>query len=136
MPIARRTSLGKFFSGYLDSYLMRTEGHDEVMAVDWVLGACFAVRRDGVGFVEKKLFDDRFFMYFEDVDLCRRIEQAGKKVVYLPDSVVTHDHVRASASKPWYVALFSDRIAREHIKSWLKYFRKWRGMGREETKEV
>jgi len=126
MPFARRTSLGKFFSAYLDQYLMKDQEHDRTMAVDWVLGACLMVRRNGVAFIEPNLFDERFFMYFEDTDLCRRIWQQGGQVVYLPTAVVTHYHVRASAQKPWYVAVISDMIAREHIKSWLKYFWKWR----------
>ncbi len=127
MPFARRTSLGKFFSAYLDEYLMKDQEHDSTMAVDWVLGACFMVRRGGVGFEHGRLFDERYFMYFEDTDLGRRIKRAGQKVIYYPEAIVIHDHIRASAQKPWYRAVISDKIAREHIKSWLKYFWKWKG---------
>lgn len=130
MPFARRTSLGKFFSGYLDEYLMKDQGHDHEISVDWVLGACMMVERNGAGFKDNRLFDERFFMYFEDTDLCRRIKDNGKEIIYHPSAVVTHDHVRASAQKPWYQAVVSDRIAREHIKSWLKYFWKWRNIAR------
>jgi GT2 family glycosyltransferase len=57
-------------------------------AVDWVPGAYSIVRRDlleRVGY-----FDERFFLYYEEVDLCRRIKAAGYEVWYWPDLVVVH----------------------------------------------
>lgn len=56
--------------------------------VDWVSGACMVVRRrvlDKIG-----PLDERFFMYFEDADLCRRVREAGYEVCYLPEVEVTH----------------------------------------------
>ncbi len=64
-------------------------------------------------------------MYFEDVDLCRRAYELGKKVIYFPLAQVTHDHMRDSARLPWYRAILKDKLAKEHIKSWWKYFKKW-----------
>jgi len=124
LPILRRTALGNFFPNFGESYLMKKDSHTEIRAVDWLLGACLLVRR-GELFENDKLFDERFFMYFEDVDLCRRAQTIGKKVVYNPTSVVIHDHMRDSARLPWYRAIFFDRIAQEHLKSWWKYFKKW-----------
>lgn len=49
------------------------------MEVDWVSGACFLVRRKD--FFKLKGFDPRFFMYFEDRDLCLRMRKAGFKIV-------------------------------------------------------
>jgi GT2 family glycosyltransferase len=43
------------------------------------------------------LFDERFFLYFEDVDLCLRLHRAGWKVIYNPAAVMTHQHRRDSA---------------------------------------
>jgi GT2 family glycosyltransferase len=62
----------------------------------WVSGACFAIRAD----VWRRLegFDTRFFMYCEDVDLCLRTRQAGLRVVYSPQSRVTHFE---GAGKSW-----------------------------------
>ncbi len=57
-------------------------------SVDWVSGACLLVRRaafDAVGG-----FDERFFMFAEDMDLCWRVRQAGWSVVAAADAVVTH----------------------------------------------
>jgi len=124
LPILRRTVIGRMFPFIIEKYLMQKEDHTEIKSVDWVLGACLLLRRDEL-FKDNQLFDERFFMYFEDVDLCRRAQLEGKKVIYNPEAVVIHDHMRDSARLPWYRALFSDKIAREHLKSWWKYFKKW-----------
>ncbi len=60
----------------------------EAAPVDWVMGACLAVRRE----VGERLgwFDARFYMYFEETDLCRRIREAGYKVYYVPRAEVVH----------------------------------------------
>jgi N-acetylglucosaminyl-diphospho-decaprenol L-rhamnosyltransferase len=66
--------------------------------VDWVSGACMVVRRrtlDEVG-----LLDERFFMYFEDADLCRRVREAGWSVYYLPQIEVTHRAGSSTRSRP------------------------------------
>ncbi len=66
--------------------------------VDWVSGACMAIRRealDGIG-----PLDERFFMYFEDADLCRRARDAGWSVYYLPQVEVLHLTGASSRSKP------------------------------------
>jgi len=120
-PILRRTFLGDYFKTSRDGFMMTDFDHDEIREVDWLMGSCLLVRRadwDG--------FDERFFMYFEDIDLGRRVRAIGKKVVYNPQAVVIHDHQRQSARWPWYIAPFRDPLAREHIKSWLKYLWKWR----------
>lgn len=56
--------------------------------VDWVSGACLAVRRSVVD--EIGALDERFFMYFEDADLCRRSREAGWPIYYLPHVEVLH----------------------------------------------
>lgn len=121
IPLLRRTFIGRFFPSRLNHYLMKSETHSEIKEADWLLGACFMVRRP-----LDNLFDERYFMYFEDVDLCREIKGQGLKVIYFPLVQVIHDHVRASAKKPWHQALISDPIARTHLKSAFKYFYKWR----------
>lgn len=124
IPILRRTGIGKFFPKQLDSYLMADVDHSQVQTVDWVMGACFLVRRLDL-YSDGRLFDERYFMYFEDVDLCRQIKQRGQTVVYYPKAVAVHNHMRQSARYPWYLSLFKDRIARVHLESAFKYFAKW-----------
>lgn len=56
--------------------------------VDWVEGACLAVRRDAFDSVAG--FDRGYFMYCEELDLCRRLCDGGWSVAYVPGAVVTH----------------------------------------------
>ncbi|NTW22057.1 glycosyltransferase family 2 protein [Candidatus Falkowbacteria bacterium] len=124
LPLVRRTFLGGFAKDYLDYYLLKNLDLKKPQAVDWIMGSCLLIRRkvlDQVG-----LFDERFFMYFEDTDLCRRINLAGFKVVYLPSARVVHHHSRASAKKHWLVALFANKMSRVHLCSLLKYSLKWK----------
>jgi GT2 family glycosyltransferase len=77
-------------------YLLSDWDHAETRDVDWVSGACLATRRDvldGVG-----LLDERFFLFNEDVDLCKRIRDGGWRVVYLPEARVVH-HIGASRER-------------------------------------
>jgi N-acetylglucosaminyl-diphospho-decaprenol L-rhamnosyltransferase len=67
-------------------------------AVDWVSGACMVVRRRALE--EVGTLDERFFMYFEDADLCRRVREAGWFVYYLPDIEVTHQAGGSTRSRP------------------------------------
>lgn len=124
LPLFRRTAFGRYFPSFSNRYLMKQEDYSSVKEVDWLLGACLLVRRDEL-FINNKLFDERFFMYFEDVDLGKRARLFKKKTVYLPRAEVIHDHMRSSARLPWYKAIFFDKLAREHLKSWYRYFRKW-----------
>jgi GT2 family glycosyltransferase len=56
--------------------------------VDWLSGACLLARRQALK--ETGPFDERYFMYFEDTDLCRRIWRAGWQVVFWPNAEVLH----------------------------------------------
>ena len=66
--------------------------------VDWVSGACMVLRRRAVEQVGA--FDERFFMYFEDADLCRRAREAGWSVFYLPHVEVIHEAGGSSRNRP------------------------------------
>ena len=66
--------------------------------VDWVSGACMIVRREALESVSP--LDERFFLYFEDADLCRRAREAGWSVFYLPGVGVLHQTGGSSRSKP------------------------------------
>ncbi len=62
--------------------------------VDWLNGACLMVRRDVIEQVGA--FDEGFFMYSEELDLCKRAKAAGWRVVYVPDAVVVHHEGKSS----------------------------------------
>ncbi|QQS15691.1 MAG: glycosyltransferase family 2 protein [Candidatus Moraniibacteriota bacterium] len=123
-PILRRTILGRFAPHHLGRYLMTDFDHQQTRDVDWMMGSCLLIRADLYHCIGG--FDERFFMYFEDIDLCRRAWREGLRVVYCPDAIVVHDHARGSARSRWFIAPFTSRLAREHIRSWIKYAVKWR----------
>lgn len=56
--------------------------------VDWVTGACFVVRRDAIE--RAGMFDETFFLYFEEIDLCRRVRAAGYSVHFIAEATVCH----------------------------------------------
>jgi GT2 family glycosyltransferase len=62
-------------------------GHASVV-VDWVSGACMLARREALSKV--KNFDERYFLYWEDADLCRRLRAAGFHVRYVPGATAIH----------------------------------------------
>ena len=72
---------------YLQADKSTTTG-TEPLASGWLSGACLLVRR--AAFEQVGGFDDRFFMYFEDVDLGERLGNAGWKVLYVPSASVHH----------------------------------------------
>ncbi|HVQ15908.1 MAG TPA: glycosyltransferase family 2 protein [Vicinamibacterales bacterium] len=64
------------------------------VVVDWLSGACLLVRRDA--FLAAGGFDERFFMYWEDADLCRRLRGRGYTVRYVPAAMAVHKVGRSS----------------------------------------
>jgi len=119
-PVAaafRNTWLGRMFPNnrYLREYLMTDFEHDAPREVDWVSGAALFIRREVIDSIG--LLDDEYFMYCEDVDYCKRAWNAGWKVMYLPDAVITHAIGRSSDQAP------NRMIARFHL-SMLRYYTK------------
>lgn len=81
--------LGWWWPGnpFTRSYRQESGGPVEGVA-GWLSGACLLVRREA--FDEVGGFDPGYFMYFEDLDLCRRLADAGWQSVYVPSAVVAH----------------------------------------------
>jgi len=124
--IYRRTWLGKTRRGNKDvaRLLMKDFDHRSTRDVDWLMGACLLVRAKAVR--EVGGMDERFFLYFEDVDWCRRFWEAGWRITYVPAAQFSHYHQRSSEQRGVW-RLFTNWILREHIKSAFKYFWKHRG---------
>lgn len=120
--LCRRTFLGKTFLGRktLNKFLMKDFDHKSARSVPWIMGAAMMISQEAIEKVG--LIDERFFMYFEDIDWCRRCWEAGYKVVYYPEAEIYHYHGQGSAKKKWFVAPFVNKYARIHIKSALIYF--------------
>jgi GT2 family glycosyltransferase len=103
------------------------EGMDKSspVIVDWVSG-CFAIVKHQF-FVDVGGFDERYFMYFEDVDLCRKARQYSKCVVFDPRVSVTHRAAHQSARvKGIFRSILINPLARYHMISWIKYCYKWK----------
>ena len=97
-----------------DEYTLRGQTIEEPMSVQFATG-CFMLARTKLLY-RLEGFDERFFLYHEDSDLSRRALRLGQ-IVYHPDMCVTHLWKRSS---------HTDRRARgEHIRSTLRFFRKW-----------
>jgi N-acetylglucosaminyl-diphospho-decaprenol L-rhamnosyltransferase len=78
----------------LRRYYCRDLPEDEPQDVDWLTGACLLVRREAIEQVGG--LDERFFMYFEEVDWCWRMRRAGWRVRYQPAARVVHHSSRSA----------------------------------------
>jgi GT2 family glycosyltransferase len=87
---------------------------------DWVTGACLLVRRSDAEAVG--LFDERYFMYEEDVDFCAAIRARGRRILFTPRVEVVHLRGRSSASAP-----SATRAAyhRSHLAFYEKHHPQW-----------
>ncbi len=109
-----------------EAALMKDFNHNETRPVDWIMGSAMFVR--GIAMKQVGVFDERFWMYYEDSDWCRRMWEAGWPVYYVHDIVLQHLHGRGSAKVPGiFKALLKNKLARVHLMSWFKYMWKWRG---------
>jgi GT2 family glycosyltransferase len=93
---------------------------------DWVPGAFSIIRRDvleSVGY-----FDERFFLYYEEVDLCRRMKRAGFKIAYWPHLIVTHLGGESSKNvKRLSLSSSGTQLTLWRMRSQLLYYRKHHG---------
>jgi GT2 family glycosyltransferase len=78
----------------LQRYYVQDRSDDEVQDVDWLVGACLLVRCSAVR--EVGPLDERFFMYSEELDWCRRIRAVGWRVVYLPQAQAVHEYGKSA----------------------------------------
>jgi hypothetical protein len=90
--------------------------HAAPRGVDWVAGACMMVRRRALE--EVGPMDERYFMYFEDVDWCARMHRRGWQVWYVPEAERVHGYRRASAAG-------FGRMARTHAGSLIRFWEKY-----------
>ena len=83
--------------------------------MDWITGACIVTRREVL--VSAGLLDERYFLYWEDVDWCLRLRRHGWRVVVYPPVAITH---LGGAS--------TGRAAPGHYyRSLVRFYRKWYG---------
>ncbi|MFP4082409.1 MAG: glycosyltransferase family 2 protein [Candidatus Aminicenantes bacterium] len=97
-------------------YLMLDWGHSDTREVDQIMGSFMFTRARALRQVGG--FDERYWMYFEEVDLCLRMKKAGWKIVHYPDASAVHFLSKSSGQWP------ETRRILEFQKSLLKYFKK------------
>ena len=123
--LARRTFMGKLKWGrrIIDKFIIANWDKKTTKEIDWIQGSAIMIRKSAF----KKIgpLDERFFMYFEDADWCRRFWQNHYKVVYLPSAKMVHYYHRSSKKWGSILDLFLNKYARTHIISALKYFWKY-----------
>lgn len=120
LPAYNRTFLGRTPWGkrVLDRHHMRDVNHTEPHDAEVIYGAAMLIRRSAIKDIGA--FDERFFMYCEDWDLCRRAWKSGWRVVFVPHARFIHYHQRESLiNAPWEI--LTNRTARIHIASGVKY---------------
>lgn len=113
--IFRNTLLGRLFPNnpWSRSYLMQDFRHDQERAVDWLSGSALMVRREALE--QTGAWDEDYFMYCEDVDLCYRLKQAGWERYYVPHATITH---RIGGSSDWA----QGAMIRRHHASMLRFY--------------
>jgi GT2 family glycosyltransferase len=98
----------------------------EAAKVDWVPGAYAIVRTEAVDSIG--LFDPRFFLYYEEVDLCKRIKNAGYSIWYWPDIVIIHIGGESSRQvRSLQLSQTGAQLTLWRMRSMLLYYRKHHG---------
>lgn len=93
---------------------------DVTQAVDWLVGAALMIRREA--WQQVGPLDEGFFMYFEELDWCRRCRAAGWEIHYLPAAQITHHEGKSSEQ------VMAARTIRFQS-SKIRYYRKYYGLG-------
>jgi N-acetylglucosaminyl-diphospho-decaprenol L-rhamnosyltransferase len=92
--------------------------------VDWVIGAAMLIRREA--FDALRGWDERFFLYMEDADFCRRCWRAGWETWLLTEVTARHGHPRASSAAG--ATLMSSWARRRHVASLARFFSREPGL--------
>jgi hypothetical protein len=109
--------LGYVSDVFISDKYVRWQGQSE-RAIDWQSGCCLMVR----GELLKQLggFDEQFYYYYEDLDLCHRIWDAGFPILFTPDAVITHLGGQSTTGR-FPIAFALDKY-RNRYRYFYKYF--------------
>ncbi|MGH1363399.1 MAG: glycosyltransferase family 2 protein [Calditrichia bacterium] len=100
--------------------------HSSVKDVGWVVGAYFLIRRElveQIGFL-----DERYFMYFEEIDFCLQAQRAGWRVVFFPEAEVIHLGGQSSGATKKRMSSTGKQLLNFRIESEFRYYRKNYGL--------
>lgn len=98
----------------IERFELRQSGYNRTMDVPYLSGCFMLLRSEALRRVG--LFDERFFMYPEDIDLSRRLH-ANCRTVFYPEAAIVHEHRQGSYK--------SGRLLWVHMREMVKYFNKW-----------
>lgn len=104
----------KLFNHHISRFRLEHSGYEKVLDVPFLHG-CFMMMRVSA-LREVGIFDERFFLYLEDTDMCRRIHERYSTLFY-PKATIYHAHAAASRSNLKMLAV--------HTRNAVKYFNKW-----------
>jgi GT2 family glycosyltransferase len=107
-------SLKRLFQAKLDRYEMKHVDYNKTMQIPNLSGCFMFLRTEALAHLGT--FDERYFMYMEDTDLCRRIN-TYYQTIYYPVVSIVHGYSKASYK--------SMRLLRHHLTSSIRYFNKW-----------
>jgi hypothetical protein len=110
------------FKKRYEKYIMDDFNHESTQVVDLVTGAFMMMPR--AVWDRVRGFDERYFLFMEDFDLCKKVQEAGYKVLYYPEAEATHYHKRLSGGSAF--RLLFKKISWLHLSSAIKYHWKWR----------
>ena len=106
------------FPGVLDKYLRSDFDYSKSASVDSIRGGFFMIRKEAVKKIG--LLDEQYFLWFEEVDYCRRVKEAGGEIWYMPTAECID--LMGQSFKQVNLAV-KQKYFRD---SMLKYFKKWR----------
>lgn len=104
---------------------LRESGYNRIMNIPYLSGCFMFLRTEALKVTG--IFDERFFMYPEDIDLTRRIHQHFKTIFY-PEVAIVHHHAQSSYSSPKMLWI--------HIINMIRYFNKWGWIFDRERKRI
>jgi N-acetylglucosaminyl-diphospho-decaprenol L-rhamnosyltransferase len=104
------------------SYRRERDAAEERAIDGWLSGSCLLLRREA--FVAVGGFDQSYFMYFEDTDLCERLLLAGWQIVYVPTAQVTHEGGHSTETQRGRSAVM---LRAHHRSAYLYLARKYSG---------
>ena len=112
--LLRRFIPEKLYRKRKRKFQLEFTGYNKIMEIPYLSGCFMALQVDSL--VKVGLFDERFFMYPEDIDLTRRITEKYKTIFY-PEVTIVHNHAKESFK--------SKKMLFIHILNMIKYFNKW-----------
>jgi len=119
--LAERFSKSKFF-GRVDYTWW---DHSEPKSVGWVVGAYFMIRRETINNIG--VLDDRYFLYFEEIDYCLTAKRAGWDVVFYPHVQIVHIGGQSAAKTQQKISSKGRQMISIRITSEFRYYRKMFG---------